>query len=219
MEDLTRTSFPGIGCFFYRGSKSNGAGGERCFHEVQECRRFRGVVGAAWMGSRSSNGDPQLSNFDNETFGMEPFFHRTSANRVSNFDRRRATWPWLFVFGDFPAFSKGGSLDFSRPNPLPTIVRTYWIGEREVFFGGSIGSIESIWTHYGTRKFRNLSSPMEIFPFETFFLMRIFQFHYTPLSLLQLSCNRSLSRNFNNFIFQFKILDYYRWLKNRDNSW
>lgn len=34
MEDLTRTSFPGIGCFFYRGSKSNGAGGERCFHEV-----------------------------------------------------------------------------------------------------------------------------------------------------------------------------------------
>ena len=117
MEDLTRTSFPGIGCFFYRGSKSNGAGGERCFHEVQECRRFRGVVGAAWMGSRSSNGDPQLSNFDNETFGMEPFFHRTSANRVSNFDRRRATWPWLFVFGDFPAFSKGGSLDFSRLNP------------------------------------------------------------------------------------------------------
>lgn len=34
MEDLARTSFPGIGCFFYRGSKSNGAGGERCFHEV-----------------------------------------------------------------------------------------------------------------------------------------------------------------------------------------
>lgn len=119
--------------------------------EIERCRRrevfprgFRGVVGAAWMGSRSSNGDPQLSNFDNETFGMEPFFHRTSANRVSNFDRRRATWPWLFVFGDFPAFSKGGSLDFSRPNPLPTIVRTHWIGEREVFSGGSIGSIESI---------------------------------------------------------------------------
>lgn len=85
MEDLTRTSFPGIGCFFYRGSKSNGAGGERCFHEVQECRRFRGVVGAAWMGSRSSNGDPQLSNFDNETFAWNrsSIAPRPTACRIS----------------------------------------------------------------------------------------------------------------------------------------
>lgn len=199
--------------------------------EIERCRRRevfpRGSGVSSFQGCRRSrmNG---LEIFERRSAAvelrqwnirLEPFFHRTSANRVSNFDRRRATWPWLFVFGDFPAFSKGGSLDFSRPNPLPTIVRTHWIGEREVFSGGSIGSIESIWIHYGTRKFRNLSSPMEIFPFETFFLMRIFQFHYTPLSLLQLSCNQSLSRNFNNFIFQFKILDYYRWLKNRDNSW
>lgn len=218
MEDLTRTSFPGIGCFFYRGSKSNGAGGERCFHEVQECRRFRGVVGAAWMGSRSSNGDPQLSNFDNETFAWNrsSIAPRPTACRISIGDELLGRGS-LFS-GIFQPFQKADPWIFRDRIPSQPLFGRIE-SENEVFFGGSIGSIESIWTHYGTRKFRNLSSPMEIFPFETFFLMRIFQFHYTPLSLLQLSCNRSLSRNFNNFIFQFKILDYYRWLKNRDNSW
>lgn len=218
MEDLTRTSFPGIGCFFYRGSKSNGAGGERCFHEVQECRRFRGVVGAAWMGSRSSNGDPQLSNFDNETFAWNrsSIAPRPTACRISIGDELLGRGS-LFS-GIFQPFQKADPWIFRDRIPSQPLFGRIE-SENEVFFGGSIGSIESIWIHYGTRKFRNLSSPMEIFPFETFFLMRIFQFHYTPLSLLQLSCNRSLSRNFNNFIFQFKILDYYRWLKNRDNSW
>lgn len=142
------------------------AGDERCFHEVS------GVspeVRAAWMGSRSSNGDPQLSNLDNETFARNRssiVFHRTSAIRVSNFDRRRATWSWPFVFGDFPGLSKGGSLDFSRPNPPPHC-SAHWIGEpNEVFSGDPLDPLNR-YTHYGTRKFRNPSSPMEI-PFETF---------------------------------------------------
>lgn len=115
--------------------------------EIERCRRRevfpRGSGVSSFQGCRRSrmNG---LEIFERRSAAvelrqwnirLEPFFHRTSANRVSNFDRRRATWPWLFVFGDFPAFSKGGSLDFSRPNPLPTIVRTHWIGERGVFRG------------------------------------------------------------------------------------
>lgn len=120
---------------------------ERCFHEVS------GVspeVRAAWMGSRSSNGDPQLSNLDNETFARNRssiVFHRTSAIRVSNFDRRRATWSWPFVFGDFPGLSKGGSLDFSRPNPPPHC-SAHWIGEpNEVFSGDPLDPLNR-YTHY-----------------------------------------------------------------------
>lgn len=216
MEDLTRTSFPGIGCFFYRGSKSNGAGGERCFHEVQECRRFRGVVGAAWMGSRSSNGDPQLSNFDNETFAWNrsSIAPRPTACRISIGDELLGRGS-LFS-GIFQPFQKADPWIFRDRIPSQPLFGRIESENERCFSGDPLDPLNR---YYGTRKFRNLSSPMEIFPFETFFLMRIFQFHYTPLSLLQLSCNRSLSRNFNNFIFQFKILDYYRWLKNRDNSW
>lgn len=216
MEDLARTSFPGIGCFFYRGSKSNGAGGERCFHEVQECRRFRGVVGAAWMGSRSSNGDPQLSNFDNETFAWNrsSIAPRPTACRISIGDELLGRGS-LFS-GIFQPFQKADPWIFRDRIPSQPLFGRIESENERCFPGDPLDPLNR---YYGTRKFHNLSSPMEIFPFETFFLMRIFQFHYTPLSLLQLSCNRSLSRNFNNFIFQFKILDYYRWLKNRDNSW
>lgn len=211
MEDLTRTSFPGIGCFFYRGSKSNGAGGERCFHEVS------GVSSEPheWARDlRTAIRSCRTSTMKHSGWNRSSIAPRPTACRISIGDELLGRGS-LFS-GIFQPFQKADPWIFRDRIPSQPLFGRIESENERCFPGDPLDPLNR---YYGTRKFRNLSSPMEIFPFETFFLMRIFQFHYTPLSLLQLSCNRSLSRNFNNFIFQFKILDYYRWLKNRDNSW
>lgn len=134
--------------------------------EVFSTGGFRGVA----RGASRMNG---LEIFERRSAAVELrqwnrssiVFHRTSANRVSNFDRRRATWTWPFVFGDFPGFSKGGSLDFSRPN-LPHC-STHWIERRrnEVFSGDPFDPLNRYTPIMGRENF--VISPMEI-PFETF---------------------------------------------------